>query len=642
MTIHALLDVDVADEKFKQFAQVFDQYQEALKKTAPQWKQVNTEIDAAADAMDEVHDATSQVDERVRQIGTTFQQNILILGQQTKELTEQEKLAKAKADAEKKAAADAARHDKERAKMWHDMARDSKAFAVGIADATKQLLRWGELTGLIGGLLGAGGLFGIDRLAQAAGNERRTATGLGLTTGQERSIGVNLQRYVDPGAVENGIVSALQDPTKAVPFMNLGLNPQAEAGKGNFQAIIDTMTAVKKLVDATPTNQLGNVLQYRHLDQLGLSLQDLNRIKSENPAEFAKNMQRTAADANNLGYSDPTAKAWQDLQVQLKRAGAEIEADLVQGLVKAAPAIDHLSSAVTDAVGEFTKSNGFTYLISEVSEGLEDFSKFIGSQGFKDDVKTFAADVGVLAHAIDSAMHWIARWIKGDADKDYSDPTGMYGPATGNDPAHPGVNLGSGKDWNWLMGNPNPNAHASRISSPEAMANEVAIHNQLIAGGLSETATAGILGNLQQESGFNPMNENPSHHFGIAQWDTNRQANFKKLFGHDIRQSTLAEQVAFLQHELHGDYGETLSQLNAAGSRRQAATVFNQGFEVSGDDSGVREANAVQAGNKFATQGPSTPAYNQLPVRNGSQVVITDATGGNVHMNLAAAASGGP
>lgn len=646
MTIHALLDVDVADEKFKQFAKVFDQYQEALKQTPLAWKQTNQAIDEAASAMDDVHDAWGGVEEAVKTTGTTFTQNVLILSQQTKELSEQDKIIRERERLEKAAAAEKRRQQREQEASWKKMTEDAKSFASHVKDATTSLLRWGELTGVISGILGGGGLFGIDRLATSAGNERRTATGLGLTTGQERALGINLQRYVDPSSLEQGVLSTLSDPTKQLPLINLGLNPQAEGQKGTAQATLDVMTALKKKVDATPDNMLGQLISTFQYGNLGLSLQDLKRIKSESPDVYAGNLSRAGSDAALLGYDDKTAKAWQDLQVQLRRAGSELEKDFVVGLVKAAPAIEHLSSAVIGAVDEFTKNGGFTYIVDEVSSGLEDFAAFLKTDEFKADVRTFVADVGALAHAIKKGLELLgvvpsdggSSSPAGDA-ADMASSIGS-GAALGFVLGGPlGAAAGAAGGWAaqklfpWHMfGNAPGNAPASKIGSPQAMANEVSLHDMLIKDGLGEDAVSGILGNLQQESGFNPMADNGSH-FGIAQWDASRQAKFKAMFGHDIRQSTLAEQEKFIIAELHGDYGQTLADLKASKGARQAATAFNQGYEVSGDTSGVREANAQQASAKFATQTPSVPAHNQTPVQTGN-INVYNSTGGNAGISI--------
>lgn len=91
--------------------------------------------------------------------------------------------------------------------------------------------------------------------------------------------------------------------------------------------------------------------------------------------------------------------------------------------------------------------------------------------------------------------------------------------------------------------------------------------------GLSAVQAAALVGGFQQESGLDPAasNDQDGGHYGIAQWDQSRQADFKAMFGHDIRQSTLQEQMQFaLQEMFNGKEGEAGKKLLAAKTADQA------------------------------------------------------------------------
>ena len=118
-----------------------------------------------------------------------------------------------------------------------------------------------------------------------------------------------------------------------------------------------------------------------------------------------------------------------------------------------------------------------------------------------------------------------------------------------------------------------------RSGSGSNNANKARISELLLKGGLSQDNVNGILANLQTESGFNPRaTGDHGQAFGIAQWHPDRQANFAKLFGHDIRESTLDEQAQFLLWELNNTHKKAGNALSGANSA-QSGAVFSEFFE---------------------------------------------------------------
>jgi hypothetical protein len=75
-----------------------------------------------------------------------------------------------------------------------------------------------------------------------------------------------------------------------------------------------------------------------------------------------------------------------------------------------------------------------------------------------------------------------------------------------------------------------------------------------ISMGWSAQQAAGIVANLQHESGFNPQAFNPggggNGAFGLAQWRAQRQTALGSFIGRDFQTATSQEQLAFIHHEL--------------------------------------------------------------------------------------------
>lgn len=139
-----------------------------------------------------------------------------------------------------------------------------------------------------------------------------------------------------------------------------------------------------------------------------------------------------------------------------------------------------------------------------------------------------------------------------------------------------------------------PGTHQGRI--------DTAI-NYFTSQGWTRNQAIGIVANLQAESG---MRSGQAQYgggpgFGLAQWEGPRQADFKKWAGKDIRQSTFAEQLAFIQHELKTTESGAAARLRNAGSAADAAAIFCRYYERPADivgDSNERRviANNIAAG----------------------------------------------
>jgi murein DD-endopeptidase MepM/ murein hydrolase activator NlpD len=105
--------------------------------------------------------------------------------------------------------------------------------------------------------------------------------------------------------------------------------------------------------------------------------------------------------------------------------------------------------------------------------------------------------------------------------------------------------------------------------------------------GLDDHAIAGVLGNLEAESGWRPSVVNGSGHTGLAQWDTSRFATLTSL----ARKNGWGDpkgwkaQAKYLAHEIKtGSGGTSVKALNGSANAAEAAKVFEDQFERSGGD----------------------------------------------------------
>ncbi len=135
--------------------------------------------------------------------------------------------------------------------------------------------------------------------------------------------------------------------------------------------------------------------------------------------------------------------------------------------------------------------------------------------------------------------------------------------------------------------------------------------------GWTPEQAAGIVGNLQAESGAN-MKTNAigdgGKAYGIAQWHPDRQAKFQKLYGKPIQEAGFKEQLEFVNWELNNTEKKAGDMLRAVTGASQAAAVVDKYYErSSGAHLQQRMANAtalVQQGSQGAQVAAASSAVS--------------------------------
>jgi hypothetical protein len=115
--------------------------------------------------------------------------------------------------------------------------------------------------------------------------------------------------------------------------------------------------------------------------------------------------------------------------------------------------------------------------------------------------------------------------------------------------------------------------------------------------GLEPHQAAGLVGNLQNESGssipaWGPSGDNGSA-WGTAQWRGDRLDNLKQFAANNgLDHTTVEAQQAFMRHEFDTTENKSYRALQAAQTPEDAAAAVNTQYERSADHSGRREQSA--------------------------------------------------
>ncbi|MES2147293.1 MAG: hypothetical protein V4491_05510, partial [Pseudomonadota bacterium] len=271
-----ILRVEIDDSEFSEFKKKFDAYEAAVKAMPEKWQAAGAEISAQKPHFEQMADSIrGQAQELVNLVSDHGKINALLEGTGV---------------------------------ALAGMAKSGRNFAGSIFQATASLRHWTKLTALFSGLIGAGGLFGISRMAESVARNRTSAIGLGVTYGERASFLANFGRLGNTEGLLQGFSEAETQVGSKFALRNyLGHGESGDPARDFAEGLL----RFKDLVDRTPKEMLGPALQQRGYDKLGLTPETALGIRSMPRAEIEQISRGYGADlATRLGLSPEISKKW--------------------------------------------------------------------------------------------------------------------------------------------------------------------------------------------------------------------------------------------------------------------------------------------------------------------------------------------
>ncbi|MGZ0586910.1 lytic transglycosylase domain-containing protein [Citrobacter freundii] len=391
MAAKSIIEVDVNDEKFLSFMEKFNEYQAALNELPDAWR-------ASAQGIGDSARETSKVSSEAGGMAKAFSDGVDALNLMVNNLdsinSHLEVANKRQDDLNKKTSGSAG--------IFGKLKKDSKEFAGHIKDATVNLLSWGGIVGLFTGVLGAGGLFGMNRLASTASAQRFTSMGLNTSIGALDSTAINYQRAVaNPTATLGAIRDTQADLSQRWKFQAMGIN---NPDRSPDQLLPEMIRAARSIF-----TQTGGTLQGANAYGLTsfFSIDDLNRFKNMSDAEIDAMEKRAKRDAQLLQITDDQARQWQDFNVQLDYSSQSIKNTFIRGLAPLTPGLTKLSDALSGAIDTVLQSPELGKWIDGLAGGIQRFGDYLASPDFKNDVENFMVKVEKLGKVIGKVVDWI-------------------------------------------------------------------------------------------------------------------------------------------------------------------------------------------------------------------------------------------
>ncbi|MGI1238859.1 lytic transglycosylase domain-containing protein [Klebsiella quasipneumoniae subsp. similipneumoniae] len=384
MVAKSIVDIDVNDDKFVAFMERFREYQSALDDLPEAWR-------VAAVGIGESSKQTEKAKGEAKGLGAEFNavaEAILTINSGIDRLNTNLEDSKKKQDEFNKSTRSAKG-------FLSDATKDARSLAGHIKEATASLLSWGGIVGIFTGVLGVGGLFGINRLAATTGAQRFTSLGLGTSIGALDSTAINYQKALgNPAGTLGAIRDSQMDLSKRWTFQAMGINnPDQDPAKLLPQMI---RNARDIFVKSGSTLQGANAYGLTNF----FTLDDLNRFKNMSDEEITAMEKRAQQDARMLQITDQQARQWQDFNVQLDYSSQSIRNTFVRGLGPLTPQLSKLSDALAGAIDTVLKSPELGKWIDALAGGIERFGNYLASPAFTSDVESFMSGVKKLALTI--------------------------------------------------------------------------------------------------------------------------------------------------------------------------------------------------------------------------------------------------
>jgi cell wall-associated NlpC family hydrolase len=368
-----IFNVEIDDSALGDLKQRYDEYSAALSKMPGEWREASTEIKAQTSKFERMYAGLEE-------------QNRVLLDTSASE----EKF---------NIALDTA------AVSWIGMLKTGKLFAGHIVHSTHSLLRWTKLTAVFSGILGAGGLFGINRMAANVANQRTSATGLGVSYGEQASFLANFGRI--PGA--EGILSGFAEAETQVSDkwrlqQWLGHDPSGNPARD----FADGLKKFKTFVDQYKGDRqkaLGPSLEARGYDKLGITTESALAVQGMSGAEVEQLGGGYQADlAGRLGLSDADAKKWTELTQQMEAAGYQIEDVFARRVVGLTKPLENLSNAFVNFTARLLEDTQIKEWIGDLGRGVKNFAEMLGSGVAQAKAAQIGRDVNDSVKLIESLL----------------------------------------------------------------------------------------------------------------------------------------------------------------------------------------------------------------------------------------------
>lgn len=379
----AIIDVAINDSAWKAFNRQVDAHREKLKALPGQWGAVGKSVERASSA-------AAKLVARMAEQNRAFKEANGMAG----------KLAVGLKAADRAMSA---------------MVRSSASFLRNIKDATKSILGWMPMFGIISGLMGAGGLFGLARLAGNAAQGQQASLGAGASYGGTKAAGISFApAFGGSGGVESLMNQIAQEQRSGgVMFRRLGMSEDQWRGKQSSDVLAPLLRSLqskyKEGPEATAVQRMGAFAP-------GMDFNTILRISKLNVDTME---QEYNARKKALDLSQGTQDAWARFHRALEYASEKLENIFQRALGgKLLGALESFTNGLLRAADTLVNSKLVKNLIEDAGGELQKAANYLNSPEFQTDFKNFMRNMEEIGRAMVTLAESINKWLGNSEDQE--------------------------------------------------------------------------------------------------------------------------------------------------------------------------------------------------------------------------------
>jgi methyl-accepting chemotaxis protein len=377
MAVKSIIDVDVNDDAFKAFMEMFAKYQAALKKLPGAWDAASKPIEEAGSV---IEDMTSDMEQQLKIIG--------------KQITVQEKMR---------------REVEKTNRSMTDLGRSTARVAGSVKDTTLSLLKWSTI-GF--GFLTAGSFFGLGALARSSSQTRTQAMGVSVTPAQLQAANLTYERLGGVDPILSSIAQMQSDEAQLYRFDRFGIEnaqnlspfeilPRLLEGMGReYGDLMRTGGTALAPSDLGSTDFGFSPNMLRVLAQMYQSgeLRDLNAGLSER--------------ARTIGGNPDSGRTWANFLADIGTAGARFQTTLIDVLTPLAKPISNVVDAFGRLVSSILSSQEFQNGLKTFAEWIDRLAETLKTPEARTAVSTFIEQMGELGNQIKKLVDSIGSFVE--------------------------------------------------------------------------------------------------------------------------------------------------------------------------------------------------------------------------------------